>query len=453
MVVDGCYKATRSGICVSAEIKTGNRRLIEYLLSPVMRAEGSEEERAMRQIGLTMILPMFAVFLAASAQCVTAETQFMNPFLAEPIATDWIPTSETRAPVFSDVLRSRREPTIILLTASDHASLLIGVSRSGFGAVVPISVKGYLHHLVEGSDETLWVAGVSKIVRTIGGAPRSHAYLAKVDRLGHFFWDREFGEGTERTIDSIVSLPSGGIVVSGRDDDTTWLARISNDGKIIWERVLGLGKGSAVTAIHGRIVLAALDSVANGTGYQEDVVAWTFTEDGMMIHRRIVRNDINNVSNNYYADIRMESVGGAVYVFSAWMDSHYAKPLGVTKLYFEQDQIAWRREIPLTVWHDGDRTIYSLPAISVLSNGDALISIPIGINSRNLSRLNAADGDLTQTEVNMSPPPSRCAGFWGPIRFLKEQSRTTIWMFGSPPQSERSKACGWVGEAVMPDPK
>ena len=36
--VDGRHEQIRAGMRVSAEIKTGERRVIEYLLSPVMQA-------------------------------------------------------------------------------------------------------------------------------------------------------------------------------------------------------------------------------------------------------------------------------------------------------------------------------------------------------------------------------------------------------------------------------
>jgi hemolysin D len=38
IAVDGCHEKIRAGMRVSAEIKTGGRRVIEYLLSPVVQA-------------------------------------------------------------------------------------------------------------------------------------------------------------------------------------------------------------------------------------------------------------------------------------------------------------------------------------------------------------------------------------------------------------------------------
>jgi len=38
ILVDGRHEKIRPGMRVSAEIKTGDRRVIEYLLSPVMQA-------------------------------------------------------------------------------------------------------------------------------------------------------------------------------------------------------------------------------------------------------------------------------------------------------------------------------------------------------------------------------------------------------------------------------
>jgi hemolysin D len=38
ILVDGRHEKIRAGMRVSAEIKTGNRRVIEYILSPVVQA-------------------------------------------------------------------------------------------------------------------------------------------------------------------------------------------------------------------------------------------------------------------------------------------------------------------------------------------------------------------------------------------------------------------------------
>ncbi len=48
ILVGGRHEKIRAGMRVSAEIKTGDRRVIEYLLSPVMQA-AKEAGREMRR--------------------------------------------------------------------------------------------------------------------------------------------------------------------------------------------------------------------------------------------------------------------------------------------------------------------------------------------------------------------------------------------------------------------
>jgi hypothetical protein len=125
------------------------------------------------------------------------------------------------------------------------------------------------------------------------------------------------------------------------------------------------------------------------------------------------------------------------------MDPSNAKPLEVVEL----DAV--------TIAHRGSKALYSFPAITVLSNGDPLISFPVDEPTNLvLMRFDAANGDLTQAGAHLStPPPPHCAKQWAPVRFLKEGSQKIVWLFGSPWQGVGANACGWIGEAVVPNPK
>jgi hypothetical protein len=150
------------------------------------------------------------------AQAVDHEAPLMNPFFAAPIPSDRPTENVARNAVVFDVLQSKREPTILLTRDMDRMSLLVGADASSFGTIHPLPIHAGVH-LGEGTGDTIWIGGVTGTSVTVAGAPRSLAYLAKVDRLGHFFWAREFGGQSRRSIQSMAGLRSGEVVVSGQD--------------------------------------------------------------------------------------------------------------------------------------------------------------------------------------------------------------------------------------------
>jgi hypothetical protein len=315
-----------------------------------------------------------------------------------------------------------------------------------------LSVEGYGLHLIEGLGDTLWIGGLSKPTVSIASTHQSYAYLAKLDRLGHVAWVREFGGQTEGSIQSMAALPSGDIVVSGQDSERTWLARISSDGNIVWERFIGLGKGSAITTMDGAIVLAALD--ADWSDYRESVVAWTFNQVGEMLDRRVVREEINRAPGVYAGQIQIGRSRDAIYVFSAWIDPmRQFMPLEVAKLNLS-DGIVWRKELPATALRGRTLTSYCFPAISISPDGDPLIACTVQKDEIMLLRLNSMNGNSTQARVRIaSPPPPSCGEFWPVVSLMKEGPQTTVWLFGSPYDSLDPNVCGWIGEAATPEIK
>jgi hypothetical protein len=400
------------------------------------------------------ILAVIASSVLALTQPIDREAQPITPFLAEPIPSRLPSTDETKNWALADLLRSSEKPIVLLAIQSDHASLLVGASRTGFGTPFPLPTRAFRLQLAEGAGDTLWIGGVSGIAVSITSSRLSNGYLAKVDRLGHFFWEREFGEReTARSIESLLALPSRDVVVSGQDSERTWLARISNEGNVVWERYVGLGKGSAVTTIDGIGWLAAIEAIGREVDYREDIAVWSFSEAGELLGHRTVREEINRVPGAHAADIRIEKANNAVYVFSAWAGiGDEPKPLEVAKLD-GSGTIVWRKKLAQTVAPFRGRMVYSSSAIAVLSNGDPLISYPIDEPTNLvLTRLDAANGNATQMGARLADlPMPRCANRWALVRFLKEKSPKSIWLFGSPWQGMGADACGWIGEASVPD--
>jgi len=137
---------------------------------------------------------------------------------------------------------------------------------------------------------------------------------------GRTIWERTFGARLgERRIESLAPPPSGEIVVAGRDADSAWLARISPEGKVIWERFFGTAKGAAVTAIGDKFFVVAFSAHnASKSSYREDLTVWIFDRKAVILDRRIVREEVNAQRNAYFGRVLTRRSSDSVYVFSAW---------------------------------------------------------------------------------------------------------------------------------------
>jgi hypothetical protein len=237
----------------------------------------------------------------------------------------------------------------------------------------------------------------------------------------------------------------------------TWLAKVSSDGNIIWERFVGLGKGSAIASIGDNIALVGLRSYPNekaaiappDPNYREDVVVWLFSLSGQLLDHRVIRENINSNPSKWAADVRIQGAADSIYVSSAWTLPDY-KPFELTKLDSRLKPI-WRNEGQDFVrLPDNQQVRCFSPPTAMLSNGDVLASCRVEAEFA-LSHFNAADGDLSEVTVRIPKLPTYCDEDWPPARFfLKEVRPGTIWIFSSPPDGIGTKACGWIGQASLP---
>ena len=154
-----------------------------------------------------------------------------------------------------------------VLLASDrqnNKSLFVGATELGPGRLVPlptlanVPVQGL--RLIRGTAGQLWIAGSSNYREGIAGGRLWDAYLAKLYLEGNLVWEHNFEGQSEKEIQDLAALPNGDVVVAGKEGDKTWLARISADAKIVWERTFGLGSVAAVATVGDNVVVAAFDT-------------------------------------------------------------------------------------------------------------------------------------------------------------------------------------------------
>ena len=148
--------------------------------------------------------------------------------------------------------------------------------------------------LVEGQGNTLLIGGTRNVGVSTFSSPLSDGYLAKIDREGRLIWELEIARNRKNELQCIASLPSGDVVVAGRDGDHAWLARVTKDGRLSWEKTFGLGKVAAVAVMDDVILVAAFEASGEPvTGpVQARVALWRFSDAGELLDHQIIRDEI-----------------------------------------------------------------------------------------------------------------------------------------------------------------
>jgi PQQ-like domain len=357
--------------------------------------------------------------------------------------------------VLMDILRSSDGPAVLLASDAGRPGLLLRPNEGGPGSLTYLPLTGNHLRICGGVGETLWIGGVAKErYAGIGSAQMTDGYLAKVDRSGRIFWEQSFGGHSLRTIESLASLPSGDVVVAGRDDERTWLARVSSDGKIVWERFVGSGKGAAVTTIGDRIFLTAFESNTGSAAksFSEDVAFWSFDETGELRDHHIVREGVNRERGAHFGKLSIERSSDSIYVLSAWLDFVSAKAVEVTKLDL-QGQVAWRKELP--------ETLLNLPNALHLPNEPQVVTWPSGITvapKKGLTIALPVKGRLAVLRFDeitgafleriITPGPD-CYRNGATTLFLSQNADQDIWIFGSYQKESSAAGCIWLGQISL----
>jgi hypothetical protein len=351
--------------------------------------------------------------------------------------------------MLTDVARTAKESFTFLSAKGDpmvkgdvdRPFLILGADRSGPGRLVPLPITGLNLRVAEAPGQIIWIGGL-KVEGVVSGAPVFHAYLAKLDREGHLFWGREFGDRRQSAIQNLAPLPSGDVVVAGMDHGSTWLARMSRDGKTLWQRHFGTGRTASVRTAGEHIVVAALESSAE---IVPPVGFWMYDVAGQLPDHRVVRQGVNQSNDSFpghprpvIGKLAIEPFGDDTYLFSKPFGLSPDKPLEVVKIN-SLGQTVWRKEAPETSGPSGRIRITScLEAITILSNGNPLVACNY-FNYIHLIQFNSQTGEFMQNWVNQPTRSLNCGG----VKFLRELDDGVVWIFGS------SGACTWLGQLSL----
>lgn len=397
--------------------------------------------------GTPWIFAGLLVWLLSAPLIVAAQAQTTND-VAQSANTLWsVPGIR-----MNDVMRSS-DGTIFILTRDDNneKSLLVGANESGPGRTVPIANSKTMPQsnvrLVEGEGNTLLIGGTRNNGVSTFSSPLSDGYLAKIDREGRLIWELEIARNRKNELQSVASLPSGDVVVAGRDGDHAWLARVSKDGRLSWEKTFGLGKVASVAVMGDIILVAAFEASGEPVAgrIQARVALWRFSDAGELLGQQIIRDEIaQNPSTSWVMKVSVAQ--NAIYVFSAWMDLSASpiasKPLSVVKMDM-QGHVLWQKEIADTSFQTRIGSSLCVHAVGVLTDGSALADCP-GDGGIKLFRLEPNAGEIARTFLpNMQR--QNCDGMVGSSWFMVQRSESAVWIFGN------GRGCTWLQQISLTD--
>lgn len=335
---------------------------------------------------------------------------------------------------FVDLLQSEEGRPVLLARRTTSQHVLFDAGALGPGIDKLLSLKGVARRLVQGLSGTLWIGGHAN-ERLTGASWRvAEGYLAKLDRTGTVIAEHTFPSRGVRRIEDLVSHPTGDVIVAGREQETSWVARISGTGDVRWERTFGKASGTAVTLAGDHAMVLAFEG--------NDLVARRFDGAGESTGYRYIRTGIGPSYGNF-GRVGLVHARDAVYAASSW---HHTRPVEIVKLD-PDGGTRWRRELPATILQEsnGTRNWRSCDeARTALANGDILIACSIK-NQILVFQLDARSGDVTETSVSLPD----CHEGRPTALFLMQRPDGAVWLFGSRPGNNVGASCTWLGKLSL----
>lgn len=295
----------------------------------------------------------------------------------------------------------------------------------------------------------IWVAGLGG--RTSGITVRSHAQVAKLDEAGEVLWSKGFGAGrsgrdTFRVVTASAALPSGDVVVAGKDERTAWLARISKEGSLEWERKFGVDQDVSVLSIGENILVAASEAEGDPRwdDYREDLTLRVYGGDGELRARAVVREGMNDSQSSHYGAVTLARRGQDVYLLSAFTESPDPLPYELVKVT-PTGAVVWRRPLASTRFRDDlGRLKLCRASVTVLADGSPLVACP-ALGQIEFHHMSTDNSGFT---TSRAPLPSCHHPSGGVVMALEPTGRLTI--VGAPasnlrPEGHPGGDCTWFG--------
>jgi hypothetical protein len=326
---------------------------------------------------------------------------------------------------------------------------LEGAFPAGYGFISRIFNRPnqvpYVSTLAAGMSGEMWVGGASNAYYDFTSSPHSDAYLAKVDPTGKPIWEMAYGNGGQRTLWSIASLPAGDVAVFGREGWGGRVARIGPDGGQLWERLLGNDLGGAIAPLPGdRLAVVGFEATGSGANrdYGDHVTVWILDGSGKQLTQTRIRGSINKSQYSYFGKVLLVTRDDAIYVASNWTGLFDAQPVEIAKLSVD-GKLLWSTLLPDTavVVEKAVRTWKGCsPTLAVMPRGGVLIACALD-DQIHLYQLDQSSGAYQESSL---PLPDCQTGHPAEL-FLNIRNDGTTTLSGSRPGSNVAPGRTWIG--------
>lgn len=350
---------------------------------------------------------------------------------------------------------SQQLPARILQTGSGEllavGNRIVRLNRRGPGEITFLDTKALVLAAALDSQGSIWVGGRINQHAWFPGADMADAYLGRFSLNGQKQAEFTFGGRSWRQIVAVHPRHDGGILVTGPIERTspgnngTWLASISDQGKIFWEKTIGLPAHSAITeGRDGKIAFVGLRKAdAINQTAEEEAVFWLFDPQGKVLAERVIRPNINADRSMRFESVAIEASPDGYFALVRWGNPSDDKPLTVTKVSLT-GTVQWN--VPLrhtaTPW-PGRSAVWKKchQKHALLGNGDLLVTCSIE-GEIVLSRLDGKSGMEKTQRVALPSCHEKRGAVITPLP-VKENS---VLLFGSRPSNNVAASCSWLAE-------
>lgn len=420
----------------------------------------------------TAIALSFAGWLSTASGATAAEAFRLEILWSAPVVTDPSrqPAGITTAGLILNAQSvSPDERTVLLadqVTGGKRSQVLLtDIERNRPDAAVTLTLKGalpageglfsrmfngpiqvpYVSTLAAGMSADVWVGGSSNGYYDFASSPHSDAYLARVHPTGIPIWEMAYGNGGLTTIWSIASLPAGDAAVVGRQGWDGRVARISQDGGQLWERLLGNDLGGAIASLpRDRLAIVGFEATGSGQSrdYRDHVTAWILDGSGKLLTQTRVRDSINKFQHSYFGKVSVVTTDDAIYVASNWTGLFDAQPVEIAKLSID-GKLLWNTLLPDTAvavetavrsWKGCS------PTVAVTPHGGVLVACALD-DQIHLYQIDQSSGAYQESHL---PLPDCQTGHPADL-FLAIRKDGTMTLSGSRPGSNVAPSCSWIG--------
>ncbi len=398
-------------------------------------------DRSLR-LALSVVCILFVPSLRSDAQSLNEPTLRLESLWEEPVPANMTP------PLTLLELAQRSDGSAVLLIADrqGNKSLYVGANKSNPGQLVPLpalkSIPTYGLQLtlglrlITGAAGQIWIGGTSNYREGLFGGRLSDGYLAKLEANGKLTWSRNFQVANGSEIHGLAALPDGDVVVLGTADNKPWLARISADAQIVWERCPSVRYIAAAAIIEDKIVVVGFDA--------DGEAIWRFSYDGEPIDRWPIEN-IPGGGPQPLLFIKLFAAkdNEGFYALSIWgetlrpRDSLLAHPLKVVR-FDARGGVIWRKELSQAILQGLDPLASSSnprpnfcfpPIVGLAANGDPLVVCPER-NTVLISQINSTTGEMKQMAAQR-PRSSPCEEYRSWPSVTVPGYDNVIWLFGA----------------------